>query len=334
MSAELMQLLMGYRATQAIHVAAVLGIPDLLAAGATAERRARARRQAPTPTRSTGSCARWRRSASSRRTASARFALTPLGEPLRSDVPGSLHGWALLVGRADALALLGQPRAQHPHGRELVPRAPRHGHLGMAGRPAGGERDLRRRDEIADRALEPTQSSTAYDFGRFDTIVDVGGGNGALLAAILGAHSNARGVLFDQPHVVAGAASVLEAVADRIDIVAGSFFDVGPGGRGRLHPEDRSSTTGRTKRRSQILRVCRAAMSPEARLLVIERILAPPNEGADGKFSDLNMLVMPGGRERTEGEFATLFERAGLRLAQTVPTAAGIAVIEAVGSKP
>ena len=73
-------------------------------------------------------------------------------------------------------------------------------------------------------------------------------------------------------------------------------------------------------------------MSPEATLLVIERILAPPNEGADGKFSDLNMLVMPGGRERTEGEFAALFERAGLRLAQTVPTAAGLTVIEAVGS--
>jgi hypothetical protein len=73
-------------------------------------------------------------------------------------------------------------------------------------------------------------------------------------------------------------------------------------------------------------------MAPDATLLVIERILAPPNEGAEGKLSDLNMLVMPGGRERTEEEFVALFEQAGLRLVRAVPTASGLAVIEAVGS--
>jgi hypothetical protein len=78
-----------------------------------------------------------------------------------------------------------------------------------------------------------------------------------------------------------------------------------------------------------ILARCGEAMAPDARVLVIDRILGPPNEGAEGKFSDLNMLVMPGGRERTEAEFAALFERVGLRLVRTVPTAAGPAILEA-----
>ncbi len=82
----------------------------------------------------------------------------------------------------------------------------------------------------------------------------------------------------------------------------------------------------------EILEVCRAAMASDARLLVIERILAPPNQGAEGKFSDLNMLVMAGGRERTEDDLASLLARAGLRLARTVQTAGSLSVIEAVRS--
>ena len=331
MSAELMQLLMGYRATQAIHVAAVLGIPDLLAAGAR-HSDALAEEAGADP----DALYRLLRALAAigvlEEDGERGFALTPLGEPLRSDVPGSLHGWALLVGRPDHWRTWGNLEHSIRTGENAFRAL--HGMDIWEWRAARPEASA-----VFDGAMQSLTAHSnravleASDFGRFGTIVDVGGGNGTLLAAILGAHANARGVLFDQPHVVAGATSVLESVADRIDVVAGSFFESVPEG-GDAYVLKMIIHDWEDEEAVAILRVCRAAMSAEARLLVIERILAPPNEGADGKFSDLNMLVMPGGRERTEGEFATLFERAELRLAQTVPTAAGIAVIEAVGSKP
>jgi hypothetical protein len=126
------------------------------------------------------------------------------------------------------------------------------------------------------------------------------------------------------------AAATFEAagVADRADAFAGSFFESVPEGgdayimRAVLHDWDDSDCV-------RILHVVASAMAPDARLLVIERIVAPPNEGAEAKLSDLNMLVSPGGRERTHDEFASLFEAAGLRLERVVETAGTHAVIEA-----
>jgi hypothetical protein len=170
----------------------------------------------------------------------------------------------------------------------------------------------------------------AYDFGRFGTVVDVGGGNGALLAALLAAHPHLRGILFDQPHVVSGAPPVLEAaqVVDRCEIVGGSFFSSVPEGgdayvlKSIIHDwEDEECVA--------ILRSCRSAMSEEAAVLVIERDLGAPNENPAAKLSDLNMFVMPGGRERTLDEYATLFERAGLRRLAAHPSRSGHLVIEA-----
>jgi hypothetical protein len=269
MSADLIGLLSGFRSSQAIHVAASLGIPDLLADGP---------RQSGDLAREAGAdpdaLYRLLRALAAigvlAEDDERGFALTPHGETLRSDVPGSLHGWALLIGR--------------PH----------------VWQSWGNLEHSIRTGENSFRALRGTD---VWEWRA------------------------------EQQQVVDTADPVLAAVADRVDIVAGSFFDaVPPGGdayilKSIVHDwEDEQAI--------EILRVCRAAMSPEATLLVIERILEPPNEGADGKFSDLNMLVMPGGRERTEGEFAALFERAGLRLAQTAPTAAGLTVIEAIGSEP
>jgi hypothetical protein len=171
----------------------------------------------------------------------------------------------------------------------------------------------------------------AYDFGRFGTIVDVGGGNGTLLALLLAAHPAARGILFDQAHVVAAADSGLAAagVADRCEIVAGSFFENVPTGgdayvlKSIIHDwEDEESVA--------ILRGCRASMGPAAVVLLIERDLGGPNENPAAKLSDLNMLVMPGGLERSEDEYAALFEQAGLRYTRTTVTATGHAVIESV----
>jgi hypothetical protein len=170
----------------------------------------------------------------------------------------------------------------------------------------------------------------AYDFGRFGTIVDVGGGRGALLAAILREHPGTRGILFDQPHVVAGAPDVLEAagVADRCQVVAGSFFESVPEGadayvmKSIIHDWEDAEAT-------EILRACRRAVGSDGRVLLLERELGPPNEGREAKFSDLNMLVAPGGRERTTEEYASLFGRAGFRLAGVTPTRTAMSVFEA-----
>ena len=147
----------------------------------------------------------------------------------------------------------------------------------------------------------------AYDFGRFATVVDVAGGHGALLAAILAKHPGVRGVLFDQPHVVAGAGEVLRAagVAARCEVVAGSFFEAVPGGgdayilKAILHDWADAEAVA-------ILRVCRRAMGTDGTLLVIGREIGPPNEGAEGKLVDLQMMVMHGGQERTTEEYAAL----------------------------
>jgi hypothetical protein len=188
-----------------------------------------------------------------------------------------------------------------------------------------------------DRAmLTLTRSSNralidAYDFGRFGTIVDVGGGNGALLALLLSKYRAMQGVLFDQTHVVAGAAEVLGAagVADRCRVVGGSFFGgIPPGGdayvlKAIVHDwEDEESIA--------ILGGCRSAIPVGGALLVIERLLGPPNADPATKLMDLNMLVAPGGRERTVDEFESLFAAAGFRLVGATPTAAGLSVIEGV----
>jgi hypothetical protein len=170
----------------------------------------------------------------------------------------------------------------------------------------------------------------AYDFGRFGTVVDVAGGTGTLIAALLAAHPALRGILFDQEHVVSGAEPILDAagVLDRCEVVAGSFFESVPEGHDAyvlkwiIHDwEDEESVA--------ILRVCRAAMGPDAAVLLIERDLGSPNEDAAAKLADLNMLVMPGGRERTVDEYAALFDEAGLRLVGAHPTGTGQLVIEA-----
>ena len=325
--AEMRQLIRGYQVSQAIHVAATLGIADLLAAGA---------RTSDDLASQTGTHAR-----SLYRLLRAlaalhllieddgrRFSLTPLGELLRSDATGSLAGWAAFIGRPyywQAWSALvdsvrtGRNAFRLVHGTDVW------------------EYRSQRPDESAifDRAMASLTAGAnesllvEYDFGRFHTVVDVGGGNGALLASILRRHAPLRGVLFDQPHVVAGADAVLKGagVAERCRVVAGSFFDELPAGgdayvlKSIIHDwEDDESIA--------ILRRCRAAAGTAGTLLVIERDIGPPNAAAEAKLSDLNMLVGPGGQERTLDEYAALFRAAGFRLVEATPTASGLSVIE------
>lgn len=169
----------------------------------------------------------------------------------------------------------------------------------------------------------------AYDFGQFKTLVDVGGGYGRLLASILRAHPRLQGVLFDQPHVVEGAVNVFQdaGVWDRCAAVGGDFFAEVPPGDAYIMSQivhdwdDRRSLT--------ILQTCRRAIAPTGKLLVVELVIAPGNAPDFGKFLDLHMLAMAGGRERTEAEYRTLLAAAGFQLTQVVPTQAGASVIEA-----
>ena len=150
------------------------------------------------------------------------------------------------------------------------------------------------------------------------------------MAALLAAHPHMRGVVLDQPHVVAQAPAVLEeaGVADRAEVVAGSFFEAVPSGadayvlKAILHDWDDEEALA-------ILRRCRAAIPPHGVLLVVERDLGAPNEDPDAKLSDLNMMIGPGGRERTRDEFATLLAAGGFTLRATAPTPIGLTVFEA-----
>ena len=170
----------------------------------------------------------------------------------------------------------------------------------------------------------------AYDFGRHRVIADIAGGTGALLAAILRKQPGAQGILFDQPHVVAGARAVLDraGVGDRVRIESGSFFEDVPAGadayvlRRILHDWPDAEAIA-------ILRRCRAAMQPEARLLLMESVVGPPNEDPQSKFLDLLMLVSAGGRERTEAEWRALLLDGGFHLSAVHPAGPRSAVIEA-----
>ena len=162
----------------------------------------------------------------------------------------------------------------------------------------------------------------AYDFRAFRRVVDVGGGHGGFLTAVLNASPEAAGVLFDSPQVVEGAHALLESqgIAGRCEVVGGDFFEGVPRGgdlyalKWIIHDWDDAQS-------ARILRNVRAAMSDGGRLILVEQVIPPGNEPSLGKFVDLNMLVMTGGRERTEGEFRALYDAAGFRLTRVVPTA-------------
>ena len=328
MSADLLRLVDGFRVTQTIYAGVELGIPDLLAEGErTADDLADASGADP-PT-----LYRLLRALASlgivHEGDERRFSLTDLGRPLRSDVPGSLRGWVRLQGRdylwrswgnlANAVRE-GQNSFRMVHGTDIWEWRAEHADESAIFDEAMRSMTIGANASILD----------AYDFGRFGTIVDVAGGNGTLIAAVLATHPAARGILFDQEHVVSGAEPILRAagVLDRCQIVAGSFFESVPDGADAyvlkwiIHDwEDEESVA--------ILRTCRAAMGTDAVVLLIERDLGRPNEDPVAKLADLNMLVMPGGRERALDEYAALFDAADLRLVAAHPTTSGHLVIEA-----
>lgn len=258
------------------------------------------------------------------------FALTPLGECLRSAVPGSMRSWLRMLGLkvwfhtyAEALHSLrtGEPAFARSVGMEFFDY--------LAAHPQEGE--------IFDAAMSDFGRGVAaavvreYDFSGLAKIVDVGGGHGSLVSAILQANPRMTGILFDQPHVIEGARrSIGDAgLAGRCDIVGGDFFRSVPAGgdvyvlRRIVHDWDDDSAL-------KILRNCRAAMKDTARLLLVETVIPPGDEPHPGKLGDFVMLTALGGQERTAEEYSQLLDRAGFRLSRVVSTASPLSVLEGV----
>ncbi|HYZ34473.1 MAG TPA: methyltransferase [Crenalkalicoccus sp.] len=325
----LVQLAAGCWVTQALHAVAALRVADLM-------------RDGPVPAEALAEAAGANAGALRRvlralaglgvfaEDGEGRFALTPMGELLRADAPGSLRPFVLMLGApehwrpwGEALhsvrtgepafdRVFGSPifgyHAEHPEFASLFD-------TGVASRSA-----------LEDRAV-----AAAYRFPEGATVVDVGGGRGTLLLEVLARDPSLRGVLFDQPHVVASAREHLgrdPEIAARCDVVTGDFFQAVPAGaevyvlKKVVHDWD----DGDVRR---ILASCRRAVRPRGRLLLVEHVVPPGDGPSFNKLLDLLMLVWTGGRERTEAEHAELLAAAGFAVVRTVPTESAVSVIEA-----
>jgi len=262
-----------------------------------------------------------------------RFALTDLGQLLRSDVPGSMRD-AVLVFAGEAIQ----------DGWKELEYCVRTGKPAFEKQGPGGDAfDPMRADPvfeaIFDRAMAAFTSqaaiavASAYDFGAFDCVLDVGGGNGALLIGILRRFERLRGIVFDRPSVVERAREQAESagVAERLEVAGGSFFESIPSGADAyllkhvIHDWADAEAI-------EILRRCRTAIGANGKLLVVEGLYPEridsslPSRGAAA--NDVNMLVSTGGRQRSEAEFRALYARAGFELVRVVPTAGAVSLIE------
>jgi O-methyltransferase/methyltransferase family protein len=316
---QLLALINGFMLSQALHAFTVLGLADLIG-----DRRLLAADLATAVKADPAAVNRLLRALAAAgvldEDEQGGFALTPVGEGLREDATASLAGWTALVGSENFWANWGR-----------LTDSVRTGETGWRLRLDVDAWDYRAQhpeeNQRFDRGMVSITSASAdtvaedYDFSRFATIVDVGGGRGTLLAQVLGRNPAAAGILFDQPHVVEGAAPLLEAhgVLERCQVVGGSFFESVPEG-GDAYVLKSVLHDWYDPEALRILATVRAAMRPGAVLLVVERILAPPNHGLSGKLGDLNMLVNPGGRERTREEWEALLAAGGFGLSDVHAT--------------
>ena len=324
----LLQMLTGYWVSKALSVAAELGVADHLEDGPRAVTELAAECGAEP-----AALYRLLRALASVGVFSEedgdRFGLTPLAEPLRSDVPGSMRALARMYGSEQFQAWAGleesvrtgKPSFDQVFGTtvwdyfENNPETSAVFNDAMTGWTA----------QLADAVV------TAYDFSDARQVVDVGGGLGLLLSTILLANPAAEGVLFEVPHVAADAALFLEkaGVVERSKTVGGDFFESVPDG-GTTYVLAQILHDWDDEHCGQILRNCRRAMHSDSKLLVIEQVLPPRNEPSFGKWLDLHMLVMAGGRERTASEYRSLLATAGFDLTSVIPIRAGASIVEAV----
>jgi hypothetical protein len=321
-------LLGGYEVTQLLYVLAELGIPDLLAGGALGVEELAAQTKA--------------HPASLRRVLRAhaslgvlaededeRFALTALGERLRAHVPGSLQPLALAYGirwRWDAWGHLiesvrtGETAFEHAHGVPLYRFLAEH-------HDAASDFN----SHMAVLAEERGQAiAEAYDFSNTRRLVDVGGGQGALVESILSANEHVEAVVFDAPGAVVEAQRRLElaGLSQRVTFESGDFFVSVPGG-GDLYTLSNVVHDWDDREAVAILRNCREAMTGRALLLIVQDLVPPGNERSRVNVFDISLLVLTGGHERTLDEYRKLLAAADLSLQRVVDTATGTSVLEA-----
>ena len=328
-SARLMEMIFGFALSRSIAVAAQFGVADLLKDGPkSADELAQAIGAHPR------SLYRLLRALAGAgifaEEADGRFSLTPLSELLRSDAPESLRAFAAMMANAvnfETWAQLpysietGKPAFPHKFGMPWF--------AWLEQNPVEGKAFHDAMTSLSAGAV--TAVVNAYDFSGINKLVDVGGGHGLLLASVLSKCPNMKGVLYDEPTVIQGAAEALAAhgVADRCETVGGDFFLSVPAGgdayilKHIIHDwSDEECLT--------ILSHCHAGMTAGGKVLIVEMVIPGRNVPAVSKFLDLEMLLFLTGRERTEAEYRALLERAGFELTRIVPTPSPYGVIEGV----
>jgi len=326
--AAMMGLITGYWVSQAVGVVALLGVADELAAGP---------RDSDDLARAVGAdpqaLYRVLRLLASlglfTQAPPGSFALTPLGDTLRSDSPGSVRNFAITEtaaghwlpwGRLHESVRTGQPMAREALGMDLFEWYSKN--PDEAGYFSAAMGNL--------SALAASELVRVYDFSGVRTVADVGGAHGVLLAAVLQANPAARGILFDLPHVIATAGDAIASagLSERCELMSGDFFEAVPEGAD-LHLLKQIVHDWNDERATRLLQNCHRALAPAGTLLLVEMVIPSDNRPSPAQAMDLNMLVLLGGQERTEEHFERLLRAAGFRLERIIPTHSPFSVIEA-----
>lgn len=326
----LLELSLSFWYTQAIYVAAKLGVADHLKDGPKS-----IDELAEATGTDAGALYRLMRALASigvfAEENDGRFALTRMGEALRSDAPNSMRAVAIMTGedwwwnawgRIDYGVRTGRSSFEHVHGMrffEYMRKNPE----------AGAVFDKAMRAYTAQTATEVVK---AYRFPETGVVVDVGGGHGALMVAILRRHPNLRGIIFDLPGTAEEAKSLLEShgLSNRCQVVGGDFFEAIPGG-GDVYVLQHVLHDWDDKNAARILENCRRAMAGNGKLVLVEMVIPLGNGPFLGKFLDLGVLMMESGaRERTETEYRKLLSGARFELSRVIGLASPDSVIEAV----
>ncbi len=258
-----------------------------------------------------------------------RFGLTTLGETLRSNVQGSVRDFAIAEtdpghwqpwGRMHDCIKTGRPATKAALGMEFWEWYAKNPQDAVAFSSAMGNLSQ----------MVASELPQVVDFSKVQKVVDVGGAHGVLLAAILRSNPSVRGILFDLPHVAETAKPVIDAqgLGNRCEVIGGDFFKKIPDG-GDAHVLKHIIHDWDDERATLILKNCHRALRPSGRVLLVEMIIPADNSPSPTQFMDLNMLVLLGGRERSEAEFATLLRNAGFKTPRLIPTHSPFFVIEA-----
>lgn len=324
----LLDLTQGSVITQALYVAARLSIADILSDGplAAAEIAKRADANPEAVYRLLRLLSGYSVFAEGE---DGRFGLTPMASALRDDAPDSMRGIALLMGhplfREDWGHLLTSVRTGEPSLPTL------RGMGAFEFLMANPEYRIAFFQGMGNLSAPETDPVVAaYDFSRFRTIVDLGGGRGALLAGILNRANGSTGILFDHPQATADAADVIKAagVAGRCTIENGSYFETVPAGADAYLLKHTLHDFSEPQIRA-VLKNVRNAINPSGALFVIEYVLPEGNERHIGNIIDMWLLLMLGAKERTRQQYADLLASEGFRLTSIIPTTSPVSIIQA-----